>query len=289
MASMAALAAASVGGCSFLLVRPSPRSTLTDEDQLVSVEGRATAASLKCDSYIVPALDLLGLPLGGLGLLGYALDPPGERCKDQPDGCRDDARRPVVYGIAVAVLFLTSSIYGFAENTVCRDRLWERQESRTLELVIAARTAAQRNDCVSVIATGKQLKHASTDIHATLFISDPAIQRCLPAPARPPAPRKTAVDDEATLSGDPRARALQLTRLSADRAARGDCAPVRSHSARVRSLDPVVHATVFVGDAAIKRCLAETPVPVVVPPVTAPVPAVPSPITPPDEVTDPLP
>ncbi len=289
-----------MSGCSFLMVRPSPRqSTRVDKGSLATIKGHgAEADALECGSYATPAQDLLGIPLGLLvgavvALEGGAFD--GERCKDQPDSCREDVRRSAFVGIGggigVAALFLTSSIYGFAENRVCRDRLWERRESRALELVKAARTAAQHNDCATVIATGADVMRANPEIHATLFISDPAIQRCTPRPSRP-AKRDTEAADES--GGDARSRALKLTSLASDHATRGDCATVRSQSARVRSLDPLVHVTVFVVDAAIKRCLAPTPVPPIVEPqVAVPVPASPTaplPIAPSsDERTDPSP
>ena len=53
-----------------------------------------------------------------------------------------------------------------------------------------------------------------------------------------------------------REQAWARTRAAAEAARRGECASVRAASDDVRSLDNDFHATVFVRDVAISRCLA---------------------------------
>ena len=66
--------------------------------------------------------------------------------------------------------------------------------------------------------------------------------------------------------------AWDLTKTAAQSARDGNCDQVRSLEGEVRTLDPDLHATVFMRDVAIKRCLDAAPAPFTVPapPVTQP-------------------
>lgn len=63
-----------------------------------------------------------------------------------------------------------------------------------------------------------------------------------------------------------RERAWMLTKTAALAARGGDCASVEHLGPQVLALDPEFHATVFMSDLAIKRCLdADVPAPVTTP------------------------
>ena len=57
---------------------------------------------------------------------------------------------------------------------------------------------------------------------------------------------------------------------AAKAARRGDCASVTWHSAKVKQFDAEIHATVFLGDVAIRRCLETQSTPAEVAPDVVP-------------------
>jgi hypothetical protein len=60
---------------------------------------------------------------------------------------------------------------------------------------------------------------------------------------------------EASDAAARRARAWSITKQAAERARAGDCPTVREREREVESVDAEFHATVFLRDAAIARCL----------------------------------
>lgn len=84
------------------------------------------------------------------------------------------------------------------------------------------------------------MKSAPRDCEQLPFAADLS-----PLPVEPP--------DPAT-----RQRAWSITKQAAEQARAGDCGAVSTYDQEVRDLDPEFHDTVFVRDAAIKRCLDDS-------------------------------
>jgi hypothetical protein len=153
-----------------------------------------------CPSYARPALDVVGA--GALTVLA------GEAYVHRNDA--DSAAEIWVVPLALAAIaYATSAAYGFVEPGRC-DRGLAEQRQRTLETERRALEAEQRTE-----ADRAGLRR----IHA-------------------------------------RDQAWLRMRAAADAARNGDCVTVRAASDDVRVLDTEFHATVFVRDAAIARCLA---------------------------------
>jgi hypothetical protein len=79
-------------------------------------------------------------------------------------------------------------------------------------------------------------------------------------PAAPPAPAPV-VDPSIQQRATQRDQAWQLTQQAANAARANDCATVAQLDVDVRQLDADLHATVFLRDVAIERCLANRPAP----------------------------
>jgi hypothetical protein len=67
--------------------------------------------------------------------------------------------------------------------------------------------------------------------------------------------RERAIEEAAVKRADDRERAWRLTKQAATAARAGDCEAVREADKAVRAADEEFHATVFVRDVAIARCL----------------------------------
>lgn len=77
--------------------------------------------------------------------------------------------------------------------------------------------------------------------------------------ARRESANQLALEAETAKRAASRERAWQITKRAAAAARMGDCVPVRDASSKVREHDEALHATVFVRDVAIARCLTDAP------------------------------
>ena len=104
----------------------------------------------------------------------------------------------------------------------------------------------------------------ASGLDAIFGYSDPVVKPNLPAHAvQPPSARSptpvssspSPEDERLSRLLEARARAWAITQASATAARTGDCTIALAADAEVRALDLEFHATVFLGDVAIKRCL----------------------------------
>jgi hypothetical protein len=113
---------------------------------------------------------------------------------------------------------------------VAEDR--EKADEWGASLAKEAAAAARENDCVRMTALVKEIR--ALEFHSADFEQDSAVLRCV---------------------SFARESAWSVTKRAAAAARAADCATVKAADARVRELDADFHATVFVRDVAIARCL----------------------------------
>ncbi|MEO8703765.1 MAG: hypothetical protein ABI867_27190 [Kofleriaceae bacterium] len=121
------------------------------------------------------------------------------------------------------------------------------------QLAIQASSAARHGNCTAARASSK---HLESTLLTRLREADPAFASCFPvvlsAPPRPadPIALQRERDQRRTL-------AFALLQQAREAATAGNCASVMDHSKRVHELDLEFHATVFVRDHSVARCLTD--------------------------------
>jgi hypothetical protein len=192
-------------GCSFLAVLPSPQPT-----------GLKT---FKCNSNSAPNLDVTAA-IGLTVVTGISRVLPSF-CGDDFDAgrrCDEEGGRGTYAVLGSGAVFVAAAVYGFVANGQCRTKLTKLTERRAHEVranvlreqeqadsqdrrqrawerTQAAATAARAGDCALVHTIGIEVHGLDAEFHATVFVRDVAIKKCLdaavptqPAPADPERP-----------------------------------------------------------------------------------------------------
>jgi hypothetical protein len=107
------LAVAMLSGCSFLMVRPSPRPLPR------SPETKGQAGWTHCFGYGVPAAELVGGLLLG-GMMAVSAAGSAVTCPSNDSHC---GRSGGIAAAGVLGISVSSAIYGFVATAVCMDRL----------------------------------------------------------------------------------------------------------------------------------------------------------------------
>jgi len=114
-----------------------------------------------------------------------------------------------VPSLLVGATYLGSAYYGFREVGRCRaaaepmtDPAAQAWRTRAEALTRAAAAAARSGDCGSVVWQSAKVKQFDPELHATVFMKDVAIRRCLEMPATPADAQRAAPTNEA--NGDAR-------------------------------------------------------------------------------------
>lgn len=177
------IAALFVAGCSFVTVN-GPTSS---DPRCLSPAATTSRAA--------PLADIM-LGAGGVAFAAFVAN------KDLEGEGPGRGLGTIVIGLPslmVGATYLASAYYGFREVGRCRAlaepaadpaaRAWR---VRAKGLTRAAAVAARGGDCASVVLHSSKLKQFDPEFHATVFMQDVAIRRCLETPPSPAAPEPPA-------------------------------------------------------------------------------------------------